>query len=132
MKRAAYVGDRSRVASVLLFNTPDSVNAKWFVENVLDAMETEFVLREFIEGRFYGRIFVTVRIFVIVTVRWRNNRKIVDKMKAIRDARKNEGFIGVRVHFAPPSIKMARKGADLDLESTMQKNSLMRMSRPLP
>ena len=129
MKRAAYVGNRSRVASVLLFNTPDSVNAKWFVENVLDAMETEFVLKEFIEGRFYGRIFGAP---IIVTVRWRNNRKIVDKMKAIRDARKNEGFIGVRVHFAPLSIKMARKGADLDLESTMQKNSLMRMSRPLP
>ena len=92
-------------------------------------METEFVLKEFIEGRFYGRIFGAP---IIVTVRWRNNRKIVDKMKAIRDARKNEGFIGVRVHFAPPSIKMARKGADLDLESTMQKNSLMRMSRPLP
>ena len=86
MKRAAYVGNRSRVASVLLFNTPDSVNAKWFVENVLDAMETEFVLKEFIEGRFYGRIFGAP---IIVTIHWRNNRKIVDKMKAMRDARKN-------------------------------------------
>ena len=111
MKRAAYVGNRSRVASVLLFNTPDSVNAKWFVENVLDAMETEFVLKEFIEGRFYGRIFGAP---IIVTIHWRNNRKIVDKMKAMRDARKNKGFIRVRVHFATPSIKMSRKRADVE------------------
>jgi len=55
----------------------------------------------------YSRIFGTP---ITVTTRWRNNRKIVDKMKAMRDACKNEGFIGVTVHFATPG----GKGVDVE------------------
>ena len=56
-KGAAHVRNRSRIASIFLLNTTNSVDTKRFLRNCLDAMRGEFILKESVEGRFYCGIF---------------------------------------------------------------------------
>ena len=57
LKGGAHVRNGSRLASIFLLNTTNSVETKRFLRNCLDAMRAEFILNESVEGRFYSGIF---------------------------------------------------------------------------
>ena len=53
VKGTAHVRNESRLASIFLLNTTNSVETKRFLRNCLDVMRAEFILKESVEGRFY-------------------------------------------------------------------------------